>query len=162
MSANLKQFPLPLVTRTILGRERAIVLEKPFTFESTRLGQIEILAGFFCDLASIPRLFWRIFPPAGKYTAAAIVHDFLYWNQATAENATNNILITRDDADATFLEAMEALGVGWFTRKTIYRAVRIGGSSSWSDNYEKRTGKPYPTTPSARLPDFYRNRHTKR
>jgi hypothetical protein len=30
-------------------------------------------------------------------------------------------------ADKIFLDAMEEIGVGWLTRKTIYLAVRLGG-----------------------------------
>lgn len=30
-------------------------------------------------------------------------------------------------ADKIFLDAMEEIGVNWLTRKTIYRAVRLGG-----------------------------------
>ncbi|MDR1281673.1 MAG: DUF1353 domain-containing protein [Opitutaceae bacterium] len=143
MSAVLEKFPLPLLTRTLLGEERSIVLEKPFEFESARLGRINIPTGFFSDLASVPRLFWRLFPPSGKYTAAAIVHDFLYYHQSAQVNETDSVLIARADADAVFLEAMEALETGWFTRHAIYRSVRIGGFIAWKTNYKKRTGKPY-------------------
>jgi hypothetical protein len=160
MSA-LEKFPLPLLTRTILGEELSIVLETPFAFDSARLGRIDIPKGFFSDLASVPRLFWRLFPPSGKYTAAAIVHDFLYYNQSAQVNVTDALHLARADADATFLEAMEALAVAWITRQAIYRAVRIGGGAAWKTNYKKRTGKPYPKHPDP-IPDSYRRRHIKR
>ncbi|WP_052362356.1 DUF1353 domain-containing protein [Geminisphaera colitermitum] len=162
MTAALVKFPRSLKTKTILGQDRALLLAAPFAFISDTHGRIDLPTGFFTDLASIPRLFWRVFPPAGKYTAAAIIHDFLYANQSTEENKSDNILLTRAEADAIFLEAMEALGVNWLTRSTIYRAVRMGGGGAWRDNYSKRTGLPYPSKPSARLPDFYRQRHIKR
>ena len=34
--------------------------------------------GFITDLASVPRFFWRLFPPGGVYNEAAIIHDYLY------------------------------------------------------------------------------------
>ena len=39
---------------------------------------VEIPNGFITDFASVPRLFWNIFPPIGNYRNAAIVHDYLY------------------------------------------------------------------------------------
>ncbi|WP_052362279.1 DUF1353 domain-containing protein [Geminisphaera colitermitum] len=162
MTAALVKFPLPLRTETILGEDRSLLLLEPFVFESSTLGTITVEAGFDTDLASIPRVFWRVFPPAGKYTAAAVIHDLLYWYQATEKHNTPEIHIMRKQADAVFLEAMDDLGVNWLTRHTIHRSVRIGGFSSWKNNYEKRTGLPYPSKPSARLPDFYRQRHIKR
>lgn len=156
-----KKFPLPLRTETILGKERSLLLIEPFVFESSILGTIKIANGFDTDLASIPRMFWRVFPPAGKYTAAAIVHDWLYWYQSPDAHETAAIHIPREKADAVFLEAMDALGVNWLTRHTIHRSVRLGGGFAWRGNYTKRTGKPYPKQPDP-MPDFYRQRHIKR
>ncbi|EIP96815.1 Protein of unknown function (DUF1353) [Opitutaceae bacterium TAV1] len=156
------KFPLPLHTETLLEEERTLRLLAPFAFESSLLGTITVEADFHTDLASIPRIFWRIFPPAGKYTAAAIIHDWLYWNQSTRYNDTADVRIRREQADEVFIEAMCEIGVGWLTRHTIYRAVRLGGGTAWAGNYKSRTGYPYPKKHSPLHPDFYRNRHIKR
>lgn len=96
-----------------------------FRYISTMLGRIiTIPAGRVTDLASTPRLVWNIFPPFGKYTGAAVVHDELY---TTGE-------ATREQADAVLLEAMETEGVGFFTRHTIYRAVRLFGWAAWNEH----------------------------
>ncbi|MDR1279491.1 MAG: DUF1353 domain-containing protein [Opitutaceae bacterium] len=158
----LGKFPFALLTETILGEERQLELAAPFVFESDTLGKIELEDGFVTDMASIPRLFWRIFPPSGRYTAAAIVHDWLYWFQAKESHLTPKIRITRKQADNVLMEAMTALGVPWLTRQTIYRAVRVGGGIAWRGNYERRTGQPYPKNNSDLMPDFYRNRHVKK
>lgn len=76
------------------------------------------------DLASIPRGLWNVLPPIGDYDWAAVIHDALYTDQR----------VTRARADAILLEAMEATHVGWFTRRTIYAAVRIGGGGVWEQH----------------------------
>lgn len=85
---------------------------------------IEVAKGFVTDLASIPRLFWNILPPFGKYTLAAIVHDWLYRNH----------IGERKVADARLLEIMQECGVPWWQRQIIYRNVRLFGWASWRDD----------------------------
>jgi len=80
--------------------------------------------GFITDFASIPRPFWIIFPPDGEYTAAAVVHDFLYNSQSR----------TRKQSDEIFLEAMQVLKVNLFKRLIIYRAVRTFGWIPWNNH----------------------------
>ncbi len=77
--------------------------------------------GFMTDFASVPRAFWPVLPPTGQYGPAAVIHDYLYRNGLTS----------RADADWTFREAMERLGVGWFTRQTMYLAVRSFGWAAY-------------------------------
>lgn len=56
-------------------------LDRDFSYTLPRARYPRVLvtvpAGHHTDLASIPRVFWRILPPFGKYTEAAIVHDYL-------------------------------------------------------------------------------------
>lgn len=83
---------------------------------------IHIPAGFQTDFASVPKLLWNVTPPTGMYGKAAVVHDYLYRTLGVA---------TKDEADSVFREAMEALGVGWWTRNTMYRGVQWFGGSSY-------------------------------
>ncbi|KYM50763.1 hypothetical protein A2U11_08325 [Fusobacterium necrophorum subsp. funduliforme] len=85
---------------------------------------IKVPKGFITDLASVPRAFWSIFPPAGKYTPAAIVHDYLY-------SEFNTTGINRTLADKVFLFIMKELGVGFLKRNVMYKAVRSFGKTSW-------------------------------
>ncbi len=87
--------------------------------------------GFVTDLASVPRLFWTAFPPCGKYTTAAVLHDYLYWVQP--ENCD------RECADDILLRAMEEAGVSLVTRSSIYAAVRMGGDDSWESNRQLKS-----------------------
>lgn len=91
---------------------------------------VTVPVGFVTDLTSSPRGLWNLFPPSGgQYDKAAVIHDYLY--------ATQRLMaapVSRARVDAIFLEAMAVLGVGWFTRHLIYRAVRIGGRGVWQQH----------------------------
>jgi hypothetical protein len=102
---------------------RIFELAEPFRYES-RIGWIEVPAGFHTDGASIPRVFWNILSPFGDYFPAALVHDFMY-------SKASKWLTTREQADLIFLDAMYDVGVGWLTRHTIHRAVRLAGWASY-------------------------------
>lgn len=96
-------------------------------------GCIVVPAGFLTDLASIPRLFWRVLPQVGKYDAAAVVHDFLYQRPAdTGRPVEVGGAFTRAEADRVLFDAMVALGVAPWQRWAIYLAVRIGGWVVWN------------------------------
>lgn len=101
--------------------------------------------GFVTDLASIPRLFWSLIPRDGSYADAAIIHDFLYWNQNT----------TRREADQIFLLAMRDLEVARETSHAIYSAVRsYFGEIAWENNRklkkegESRVLSSFPNNPA--------------
>jgi hypothetical protein len=85
------------------------------------------------DFASTPRALWSVIPPTGRYQLAAVVHDFLYWDQGC----------TRDQADAIFRVAMAESNVKPFERDLMWEAVRNFGQSAWNDNAAaKEAGKP--------------------
>ncbi len=90
---------------------------------------ITVPKGFVTDFASIPQPFWSAgLSPNGKYSKAAIVHDYLYWTQGC----------TRRQADNILLIAMKESGVDVSTRTAIYEGVRLGGESAWSGNTSER------------------------
>jgi Protein of unknown function (DUF1353) len=94
---------------------------------------IVVPAGFVTDFASTPRALWSVIPPAGRYQLAAVVHDFIYWDQACA----------REQADAIFRVAMAESNVKPFERDLMWQAVRRFGQSAWNDNAAaKQAGKP--------------------
>lgn len=84
---------------------------------------------FITDLASVPRPLWIFFPPYGKYTGAAIVHDWLY-------SKYNNLGINRTLADKIFLYLMKDFGVNKSTREAMYCAVRAFGGTAWQSKIE--------------------------
>lgn len=99
---------------------RARVLE-PYSFQTVSSRWAHLPEGFVTDFASVPRFFWRVLPPWGRYLRAAVCHDFLYYSGVT----------TRADADATFLAMMEGDGVSWWRRWAMYAAVRGFGGIPW-------------------------------
>lgn len=121
-------FTQPLILKKVGTR-----LWELFTAFEYHVGQypsediITVPAGFKTDLASTPRPTWIIMPPDGEYTAAAIIHDFLYHIQTR----------TRLEADQIFLEAMAVLEVPWWKRKIMYRAVRSFGWIPWNNHAKK-------------------------
>lgn len=127
-------FPLSLrLERTGPG---LAVLRAPFAFDSPSLGLIVVEEGFDTDYASVPRLFWSLYPPDGSYTPAAIIHDALYFEQRIELDPATGIFspISRAEADHVFLEAMEALGVPALRRRLLHAAVRLGGWRAWARN----------------------------
>jgi hypothetical protein len=85
---------------------------------------VPVPRGFVTDFASIPRPFWSVLPRWGKYGPAAVVHDYLYWDQRC----------TREQADRMLYLSMQESSVNWFWRLVIYRAVHWGGYFAWKNN----------------------------
>jgi hypothetical protein len=83
---------------------------------------IHVPVGFLTDFASVPRLLWWLLPCWGRYGNAAVIHDFLYWEQSR----------TRKESDRVFLEAMGVLRVGWLVRYALFSAVRMFGWWAWA------------------------------
>lgn len=90
--------------------------------------------GTFTDGASIPRLFWRLIgsPLTGRYRQAAVIHDAGYTNQLQWLTLHLPHKYTRKEMDLMFLKLMKALGVSWWRRKAMYRAVRWFGGGHWT------------------------------
>ena len=145
-------FPLPPRVEWV-GPRRGI-FRAPFAFISPSLGRIEIEEGFDTDYASVPRGLWNLYPPDGEYSPAAWVHDYLYWYQALRDGG---LPVKREQADLVFLEAMQAIGIGWFTRSVLYRAVRIGGAGPWEANRRAREGEAATVTSERPKPQFHKS-----
>ncbi|EAA9295481.1 DUF1353 domain-containing protein [Salmonella enterica subsp. enterica] len=117
----MSRFTTPAILE-MLGHYNWRVYE-PFAFylSEDNCDVIEVPAGFITDLATIPRIFWSLMPPDGKYAKAAIIHDYLY----------DNALRTKREADRIFLDGMTVLGVPRWKRTIMYLAVRLFGRGSY-------------------------------
>lgn len=89
--------------------------------------KIAVYAGFVTDFASVPRILWMIIPPWGRYSPAAVIHDFLYLC-----GEINGQRITRAFADWIFLTFMISLGVPKWKAYCMYFGVRLGGWIYWN------------------------------
>lgn len=101
-------------------------LDHAFGYWSARTSVVSVPKDFVTDLASIPKIFWNILPPFGKYTEAAVIHDYVYRTH----------LFRRAVCDGILLEAMRLCDVPRWQRVVIYLAVRAFGWMAWRD--EKR------------------------
>jgi hypothetical protein len=72
------------------------------------------------DFASVPRMFVWFLPRYGRYTKAAILHDYL-WRTAVKSGE-----LSLRDADGIFRRAMRELGVPFLKRWIMWAAVRLG------------------------------------
>ena len=104
--------------------------ELPLLYAAHKGSKILIRAGFMSDGASIPKIFQSLFSKTGKYLWAAVLHDYGYRKDFPHH-------MTRKEVDKLFLFYMREYGVGWFTRHTIYRAVRLGGFAAWKKHYSE-------------------------
>jgi hypothetical protein len=103
-------------------------IEQPLTYEVGDLGSgltITVPAGYITDGASIPRLLWIFLPSWGKYSRAAVVHDFLC--TLLDRGVPHPCAPTRRDADMIFFEAMGVCQVSLPVRVLLWIGVRIGG-----------------------------------
>lgn len=106
-------------------------VEREFTYhvgDEKSKETITVPLGFNTDFASVPRLFWMILPPDGRYSQAAVLHDHLY----SVRGKTKQKRYTRAGCDRIFKEAMKVLGVGFWKRGTMYNAVRSFGWIGWN------------------------------
>ncbi|ECP7106303.1 DUF1353 domain-containing protein [Salmonella enterica] len=124
----MSKFTTPAILE-MLGHYNWRVYE-PFAFylSDDNSDVISVPAGFVTDLATIPRIFWSVMPPDGKYAKAAIIHDYLY----------DNALRTKKKADLIFLDGMAVLGVPKWKRIVMYLAVRIFGRGNYSKDQQAR------------------------
>lgn len=105
------------------------VLTIDLPYKIGRTNEIVIVPrGFVTDLTSVPRFLWSIFPKDGKYMSAAILHDYLYWDQRCP----------RQEADQILKIEMETFGVDATATKLIFSAVDELGGKAWSDNWLQR------------------------
>lgn len=126
------------ITPNNLGTEWTINSPFRYWIDKLHVGDvITVPKGATTDFASIPRIFWSIYPPYGLYGKAAIIHDYLYRNGGYINIKEDGLPIfmknfTRIECDEIFLDGMECLGVNKFTRYAMYRMVRWFGKNSYN------------------------------
>jgi len=80
----------------------------------------DVPVGMHTDFASVPRVFVWFLPRYGRYTLAAVLHDYL-WRCRASKGRMAYV-----DADGTFRRAMREEGVPFLTRWMMWAAVRWG------------------------------------
>lgn len=110
-------------------------LVEPLVYDG-RDDTIVVPAGHVTDFASVPRSLQWLAPSTGKYTLAAVLHDFLcdhvVGGRAVLPRVTgwaglpNEIEITAREVDGLFRRVMREQGVGVVQRWLLWSGVRIG------------------------------------
>ncbi|EKZ3211521.1 DUF1353 domain-containing protein [Salmonella enterica] len=118
----MSRFTTPAILEMLDHRLWRVYEPFEFYLSSDSSDVIAVPAGFVTDLASVPRIFWTLLPPDGKYAKAAIIHDYLY----------DNALRTKKEADLIFLDGMTVLGVPKWKRTIMYYAVRLFGKGMYN------------------------------
>ena len=143
LAATLAACQPGLATTTSFADDIESVLAADLTYRIGASGvAITVPRGFVTDFASIPQPLWSILSPHGRYSRAAIVHDYLYWSQSC----------TRDQADNLFMIAMQESGVADSDRTAIYQAVSWAGEDAWDANRAERAQGLPRIIPADRLP----------
>jgi hypothetical protein len=106
------------------------MLHEDFTWEN---GIIKVIvpAGFQCDFASIPQFALSILGDIGQ--EAGVVHDFLYCEDSTPE-------VTRGEADYIFYKICGEMGISYWKRAAMWKAVRIGAKAFW---HKRKVSDPF-------------------
>jgi hypothetical protein len=86
---------------------------------------VPVRAGFLSDGASVPRPFWWLIPPWGRYGQAAVTHDHLCETGTMVVKGQVTTLTDRSQVDKLFKEAMIASGVSAWKRNLMYISVRV-------------------------------------
>lgn len=106
-----------------IALRQAVTLKGELVFFSKVLGRdVKIKAEYKSDGASVPQVFWNLFPPFGEYLEAAIVHD--YFCDLGAEGKSPISFFT---AARVFLEAMQVQKVRIPKRASMFLAVVLFG-----------------------------------
>ncbi len=125
-TASLGGFSGEVVVKPILPEGTRWTLVEPFSYRAKHETFV-VPAGFTTDFASVPRVLVWLLPRYGKWTQAAILHDYL-WDLARSGK------IRKSDADGIFNRAMRELGVPFLRRWVMWAAVRFAsGPSTWLD-----------------------------
>jgi uncharacterized protein DUF1353 len=94
-------------------------LVEPLSYVGAR-DRFVVPAGFRTDLATVPRPVLWLVPPAGRYTLAAVLHDWL----CTVGIRTG--AVTSRQADGIFRRVMREAGVPVLLRWLMWTGVRWG------------------------------------
>jgi hypothetical protein len=144
-SLAVAQQPIPPPVLKPFADNRDWVLMENLRYQIGQTSTVIVVPrGFVTDFASIPQAFWSFGLSAhGRYSRAAIVHDYLYWTQGC----------TREQADNLLMIAMKESRVDTGQRVTIYEGVRLGGGQPWLNNADERQRGLVRVLPEASL-DF--------
>ena len=103
-------------------KEQLFELQREIIVELSTSRHLEIPKYFVTDFASVPKFFWSIIGPIGKFNLASVIHDYFYTYHTT----------TRALADKEFYLWMKFTNPKAYIRNTLmYWGVRLFGAKRW-------------------------------
>jgi hypothetical protein len=113
---------MPFATPSLTVRSvdaRTWELVEPLAYRG-RWQEFVVPAGFRTDLASVPRVVVWLIARSGRYTRAAVLHDWL------VTEGIGSGAVTSREADGIFRRVMRELGVPVLRRWLMWAGVRWG------------------------------------
>src|SRR6266478_5873456 len=111
-----------------IGPQRWLLIDDLVYRTELFRGTFVVTRGFQTDFASIPRIFWSIFPPVDSYDAAAVLHDAAYADSLMSND--KRVHLVKGFADDLFYEAMLDLHVNKIKARIMYLGVNLFGNPS--------------------------------
>jgi hypothetical protein len=102
------------------------VVNQPFDYyigEKADDVWVHVPMGYLTDGATVPRVFWWLIPPLGRYGQAAVLHDYLREKRVVVKKG-QEVPVSIKEIDGIFLDAMKVLEVPVWKRYLMYGAVR--------------------------------------
>lgn len=99
-------------------------LAKSLIVELSTLDNILLKFGFEFDMATVPSIFWGIFPPYNDAIFAYVLHDYLYINRSVHQ-------LTRKQCDEELLYWAKLTNSNMIDNYFRYYIVRLFGSLWW-------------------------------
>lgn len=117
-------FFAPLQFHLVPGRELLVELDAPLIYESKAGLRYTVPLGFWCDLASVPKILRSFATDWYRTARAGVLHDLLYrWPELFG--------MSRRQADGMYREALRADDVGRFRARLQWLGLRAGGWVAW-------------------------------
>lgn len=95
-----------------------------FAFISKKHGRIVARKGFESTGISSPRIIWPLVGPTSRAFKISLIHDVLF-----SKNSEYNL--TRKESNDVMMEGMIALGIPWWERQAIDKALRMFSWMFW-------------------------------
>lgn len=135
------RFCTPLRTEKICERRWMLVDDLVF-LSDLYPGYFIAPRGVQTDLASIPRIYWTLFPKVGKQDKAAVIHDGGYGHYLVTEHG-DRIRTAKHVADNLFLEGMRAEGVNRLSARIMFTGVKFFGDPKAHPLAANHIGAPH-------------------
>lgn len=102
------------------------IVKKGFIYylDDSFTSYVYVPKGYLTDGASVPRIFWNIIPPWGKYGQSCVLHDYMCEYNYYFDGL-NSFNLSRKKVNSIFNESMKVAEVPNSKRRLIYGGVEL-------------------------------------